>query len=183
MLATCFSLCLLGMILAGCTLGTNPLPPTAEALTSAPDIVFTDAPANTPAALTPQTLPTRTPLDKNPLVTPQQFLTPTTTSGTPLPPGTVLVVPGQEDDRYSVTVGSNQILVLNYNVEVQHGTVAMTLQGPDGIVWQKLFTTTENTSAEIPIKQGGEYVVLINIESLDGGYNLSWGFIRPTATP
>lgn len=171
-------LIVLVLCLAACNLSTDA--PTRTPIPADPQETINAPPgANTPIILTQQAQPSRTPGNNAVLLTPGQFLTPAATIGTPIPPGTILVTKGQEDDRYAVTVGANQILILNYEVEVLRGTVAMTMQGPDGIVWQKLFTASETTSAEIPIQQAGEYEVLISIEQFDGGYSLSWGFRRP----
>ena len=50
----------------------------------------------------------------------------------------------------------------------------MTMQGPDGVVWQKTFTTTENSRAEVTIQQGGTYEILVDINNFDGNYSISW---------
>jgi hypothetical protein len=170
------------LMLAACTLSTDAPTRTPETINPPTLEANPTQAANTPIVLTQQVLPSRTPANNAPLVTPGQFSTPTTTGsvsgGTPLAPGTILVTKGQEDDRYVVPARTDHILILSYDVQVLTGTVAMTMQGADGVVWQKLFTTSEKTDAEIPIRQGGDYEVLINVEQFDGNYSMSWSFRR-----
>ena len=79
------------------------------------------------------------------------------------------------DDRYELQVRDGHTIGVNYNITVTQGSVTMTMQGPDGIVWQKTFTATrENSRAEVTIQQGGTYEILVDINHFDGNYSISW---------
>jgi hypothetical protein len=59
-------------------------------------------------------------------------------------------------------------------VTITSGTINLTLQGPDGVVWQKTLTASETSRVEVPIKLGGTYEILVQIDRFDGNYSVSW---------
>lgn len=103
-------------------------------------------------------IPTAIPLGAS---TPSNALTPTLNAA-------------EADQRYELTVRDNKTIGVNYVVTLITGTVSMTLQGPDGLVWQKTLTVSETSRAEVAITQGGIYEILVQIENFDGNYSVSW---------
>jgi hypothetical protein len=94
--------------------------------------------------------------------------------GTPNNALTSTLNAAEADQHYELTVRDNKTIGVNYIVTLVTGTVSMTLQGPDGVVWQKTLTVSETSRAEVPIKQGGIYEILVQIENFDGNYSVSW---------
>ncbi|MEO8606795.1 MAG: hypothetical protein ABI690_02880 [Chloroflexota bacterium] len=98
--------------------------------------------------------------------------------GTPGLPGSGTVIPTlnptDADQRYEITVKDGKTIGVNYVVTITSGTITMTLQGPDGVVWQKTLTASETSRAEVPIKLGGTYEILVQIDHFDGNYSVSW---------
>ena len=90
--------------------------------------------------------------------------------------GTVIPTlnPTDADQRYEMTVKDGKTIGVNYVVTITSGTISMTLQGPDGVVWQKTLTASETSRAEVPIKLGGTYEILVQIDHFDGNYSVSW---------
>jgi hypothetical protein len=144
-----------------------------------------------PEDVTPQ--PTLTSAQPTLRPTPTTFSLPTTIPSTPLPgvptvipvgatPGTLgngtlipTLNPTDADQRYEVTVKDGKTIILNYVVTMTGGTLDFTLQGPDGVVWQKTLTTTETNRIEVPVKLGGTYELLVQIDHFDGNYSINWG--------
>ena len=54
------------------------------------------------------------------------------------------------------------------------GSVTLTMQGPDGAVWQKTFTASETGRIEVVVKQSGAYDVMAQTDHFEGNYQLSW---------
>jgi hypothetical protein len=90
--------------------------------------------------------------------------------------GTVIPTlnPTDADQRYEMTVKDGKTIGVNYIVTITSGTISMTLQGPDGVVWQKTLTASETSRAEVPIKRGGTYEILVQIDHFDGNYSVNW---------
>jgi hypothetical protein len=82
--------------------------------------------------------------------------------------------PTDADQRYEMTVRDGKTIGVNYEVTFTSGLITMTLQGPDGVVWQKTFTASETSRAEVTIRQGGTYEILVQIDRFDGNYSVSW---------
>jgi hypothetical protein len=160
------------VFLSACNLQMSP------ALT--PTIVVTQA-QDVPPTLTPVPVGSTA----QPTLAPPPLPTPTVGIVTPIPLGvgtpglTGTGVPtlsaALADDRYEIQVRPNATIGVNYTVNVITGSVTFTLQGPDGVLWQKTITATENTRVEVVVQQGGLYEVLVDINNFDGNYSLSWG--------
>lgn len=167
-------LILLVLLLAACNLQQQPVTtPTAQ--TPAEDANPQTVPTLTPQpGALPTLLPTPTQLS---LVTVTQLPLPTTidfgSESTPATPGPRLD-PAQADDHYQIEARAGATVGLNYDVTLERGTVELYLQGPEGLLWQKTFTSSETGRHEITNAAGGTYEVLVNIESFDGNYALSW---------
>ncbi len=158
------------VVLAACNLQqVSPTSTPISVTDQQPDIGSTDIPSQpTPLpllSLTPNAVeqgglpPTAVPLGSTPGVV-----------GTGVP----TLDSAAADDRYELQVRDGRTVGVNYNVTVTQGSVTMTMQGPDGVVWQKTFTTTENSRAEVTIQQGGTYEILVDINNFDGNYSISW---------
>jgi hypothetical protein len=83
--------------------------------------------------------------------------------------------PTDADQRYEVTVRDGKTIILNYVVTMTGGTLDFTLQGPDGVVWQKTLTASETSRIEVPVKLGGMYELLVQIDHFAGNYSIEWG--------
>ncbi|MBZ0300113.1 MAG: hypothetical protein K8J31_10245 [Anaerolineae bacterium] len=161
----------LALLLAACNLQQQPpLSPTADDALTTPQQAATTTPPQAVTAL-PTLRPTPTQLT---LVTVTQPAAPTpldfnTGAGQPTLDAALA------DERYEIQVRSGAAIGVNYEVTIgTHGTVSMTLQGPDGVVWQQAFTASESGRKEVQIEQGGTYEVLVDRENLDGSYSVSW---------
>ncbi len=161
------------ILLAACNLQQEPPAPTSLPPTATQPDAQT-APSPIPAEQTtalPTLLPTPTQLV---LVTATLPDVPTTVdigSGT----GVATLDAAQADERYPIEARDGASLGVNYEVTIgARGTVSMTVQGPDGILWQHTFTASETGRAEVQIEQGGTYEILVFRENLDGSYAVSW---------
>jgi hypothetical protein len=160
------------LLLAACNLQQQPPSLTAES----------------PSESDPQTAPSPVPAGQS---TSQPTLLPTPTQITlvtatlPVVPTTIDIIGGgagaatldasQADERYPIEARSGATLGVNYEVTIgARGVVSMTVQGPDGLLWQKTFTTSETGRAEVQIEQGGTYEILVFRQNLDGSYAVSW---------
>lgn len=109
------------------------------------------------------------------LVTATLSAPPTTLNNTGSGSGVPTLDAAQADERYPIEARSGATLGVNYEVTIgARGTVAMTVQGPDGILWQHTFTASETGRAEVRVEQGGTYEILVFRENLDGSYAVSW---------
>ena len=158
-------------LLAACNLqvATEPATPTATQL---PTVEATQAvmPTRTPTNLLPTLLPT--PIQLSPG---QEFTDPlpvTVPAGDDVPAPTVSAA--QADDRYEVTIRAGDTIGLNYEAEITQGSLSLILQGPQGVVWQKTLTASENTRVPITVEIGGDYELLIFRQSFDGSYSFRW---------
>lgn len=168
-----FLMILAGLLLAACNLQAVPPTPTAATMEPpAPLTTATDLPTRTPAvdaAATPTLQPTPT----------QQVFTSVTAdapptvlnAGSPVPGGPTLDA-AQADGVSDVTISGSVDLI--YTVEVTRGTLTFTVQGGPGIIWQQVFTATEDSRATITAPQDGVYQLLINTENFDGSYSFRW---------
>jgi hypothetical protein len=142
------------------------------------------SPTVAPVVDTPPGIASQTPLLQTQptlLPTPTQLVL---TTVTPLPvPTTIDIIGGDTrptldatlaDERYELQARANQTVGINYDVTVTRGTVMMIMQGPDGLIWEKTFTTTEKGREEIAVTQGGTYEILVTRQQLDGNYAVSW---------
>ena len=162
---------LLILLLAACNL--QQAPPTTPTAEGPPEIT---PPTTQPTRITPErpnNLPTLlpTPTQMNLITTAPPGPTPLNfESGTPGPTLDAALA----DDRYELEAGANSTRGINFEVTVTQGAVHMTMQGPDGILWQRTFTNSETGRDEVTITQGGTYEILIDRENFDGNYALSW---------
>jgi hypothetical protein len=124
----------------------------------------------TPTSLPLASQSAATPLPGIPTVIPLGGGTPGTPGGTLIP----TLNPTDADQRYEMTVQDGKTIGVNYVVTITSGTINLTLQGPDGVVWQKTLTASETSRAEVPIKLGGTYEILVQIDRFDGNYSVSW---------
>ncbi len=167
----------LSCVISGCNLQQTPLNPTPT-LQPTPTALnqATDQPTRTPIgnqsiSTTPPSLvappgviaqtPTALPLGVSPNAT---------TNGTIIPTvSTQQVIPST-----SIQVGAGKTVGLSYAVTMTSGSLTLTMQGPDGGVWQKTFTASETGRIEVTIQQAGEYVVMAQTDRFQGNYQLSW---------
>lgn len=162
------------LLLAACNLQQQPPLPTSLPPTQP------DAPEQIPVSVTPQiqttALPTLLPTPTQlVLVTATLSAPPTTINSEGSGEGLPTLDAALSDERYEIEARSGATLGLNYEVTIgSRGVVSMTMQGPDGVVWQKMFTVSETGRAEVEIEQGGTYEVLVDRENLDGSYSVSW---------
>lgn len=168
------NICIL-LLLAACNLQQDDPTPTVG-VTEQPQQEASPQPSLTPLLPPLRPTPTSLPLASLAAATPQPGI-PTAIplgSGTPGNALTPTLDAAEADQRYEMTVRDNKTIGVNYVVTLVTGTVSMTLQGPDGVVWQKTLTTSETSRAEVPIKQGGIYEILVQIDRFDGNYSVSW---------
>jgi hypothetical protein len=162
------------LLLAACNLQQGEPTSTISAteqveISPQPTIAQTPSPTlrATPTSLPLATQAAFTPLPGVPTVlavgssTPNNALTPT-------------LNPTDADQRHELRVRDGQTVGVNYSVTLTGGSISFTMQGPDGVVWQKTLTTSETSRAEVTITQGGTYEILVQIDWLDGNYNVSW---------
>ena len=163
----------LSCVLTACNLQQTPLNPTP---TLQP----------TPTALTQSTeQPTRTPIGQptaqSTLVAPPlpNLITPTALPlGANATPGSGTIIPTvstqQAVQSTTIQVAAGKTVGLTYTVTMTSGSLTLTMQGPDGAVWQKTFTASETNRIEVVVKQGGEYAVMAQTDRFEGHYELSW---------
>lgn len=156
------ALALLAGLLAACNLTTSPRPtPTPRATATPPTPVLTPPP-------TVPGLPTLLP-------TPTQALLPAPTDPALIPaPGLPTVDPSTAAGRYPVTLRPGDTVTLAYDVTITRGTVTFTIQGAQGLVWQRTFNASESGRHEFSSAQGGEFELVVQTQSFDGGYNFRW---------
>ena len=178
-LHTLLALFFISLVLSACNLQQQGDPtPTLEA-TSQPQPEATLQPTQAEALPTLRPTPTSLPLASLAANTPQPGI-PTAIplgAGTAGAPGNALTPtldPALADQTYEITARPNDTIGVNYEVTLITGTVNMTMQGPDGVVWQKTFTLSETSRAEVPVVQAGIYQILVQIENFDGNYAVSW---------
>jgi hypothetical protein len=155
------------LILAGCNLNTQQATPTAVTAPPSETNAPTTVPAITPAVTALATLP------PPPLPT---FNAPPT-----VPPGVTAIGTGLPTvsatgaaSRHELQARANDTVGVNYVVTMTRGTLRLTMQGPDGVVWQKTFTASETGREEVTVQEGGTYEILAEVQNFDGNYSLSW---------
>ncbi|MGQ9888766.1 MAG: hypothetical protein ACUVSX_09790 [Aggregatilineales bacterium] len=161
-------LALLVGLLAACNLTASPRPTPTRRATATPP---------TPALTSPPTVPGLPPL----LPTPTQALLP------PLPqppapadpvlvpgPGLPTVDPSAAAGRYPVTLRPGDTVALIYDIAIARGAVTFTVQGAQGLVWQRTFNASESGRHELFSAQGGEFELVVQTQSFDGSYNFRW---------
>jgi len=170
-----FSLCLI-VLLAACNLQQQGNPTPTVGVT-APPAEASPAPSLTPALPTLRPTPTALPLASLAAVMPPAGAPTVIPLGVGTPGSNALTPtlnPTDADQRYELTVRDGKTIGVNYAVTLETGTVSFTLQGPDGVVWQKTLTASETSRAEVPIQRGGTYEILVQIDRFDGNYSVSW---------
>lgn len=164
-------------LLAACNLQQGDVTPTLNATNRPQDA--SPQPSLTAPLPTLRPTPTSLPVASLAAVTPPPGIptaiplgggTPGTSGGTLIP----TLNPTDADQRYEMTVKDGKTIGVNYVVTITSGTISMTLQGPDGVVWQKTLTASETSRAEVPIKLGGTYEILVQIDHFDGNYSVTW---------
>lgn len=78
------------------------------------------------------------------------------------------------DQRYELQARPGKTIGVNYAITLIRGSVKLTLQGAEGVLWQQTFTASETGRAEVTVQQGGIYEILAQIENFDGNYALGW---------
>jgi hypothetical protein len=165
---------IISLLLSACNL--QQIDPTPRVSITVQPQQATSTPALNPLLPTLRPTPTSLPLASLSATTPLPGIpTPIPLgNGTPSNALTPTLNAAEADQRYEMTVPNNKTIGVNYEVTLITGTVNMTLQGPDGVVWQKTLTTSETSRAEVPIQQGGVYEILVQIEQFDGNYSINW---------
>lgn len=160
------ALALLAGLLAACNLTTSPRPtPTPRATATPPTPVLTPPP-------TVPGLPTLLPTPTQALPPP---LLPAPTDPALIPgPGLPTVDPSTAAGRYPVTLRPGDTVTLAYDVTIARGTVTFTIQGAQGLVWQRTFNASETGRHAFSSAQGGEFELVVQTQSFDGGYNFRW---------
>jgi hypothetical protein len=157
--------------LAACNLqqaGVTPTPGvTAQPQDASPEPTSADAQPTLRPTPTTLLLVSATPQPGIPTVIPLG-------GGTPNGTAIATLNPAEADQRYEIVARDGQTVGVNYVVTITGGTLNFTMQGPDGVVWQKTLTTSETSRAEVRIKTGGTYEVLVQIDRFDGNYSVSW---------
>lgn len=162
------------LVLAACNLQQGDPTPTTSSTQQPQQDDDTQPTPSQPSLATLRPTPTSLPL-----VTQATSAQPGIPTAVPLgsTPGNALTPtlnPAEADQRYELQARAGQTVGVNYVVTITSGTIHFTMQGPDGVVWQKTLTTSETSRAEVPVTQGGTYEILVQIERFDGNYSVSW---------
>jgi hypothetical protein len=167
---------LLGLLclLTACNLQQNPvevtptLQPTPTAL-SQPTAQPTRTPIGQPTAQ-PNVNTPALPIIQTPTALQLGGITPNPSGGTVIP-----TVSTQEAVKSTtIQAAAGKMVGLNYAVTQTAGSLTLTMQGPDGVVWQKTFTASETGRIEVTIQQAGAYDVMAHTDRFGGHYELSW---------
>ena len=163
---------LVAVLLAACNLQQSIATPTLNATSQPPQATATSAQILPTLRPTPTSLP----LASRAAVTPLPGIPTVIPLGGGTPGGTLIPTlnPTDADQRYEMTVKDGKTIGVNYVVTITSGTISMMLQGPDGVVWQKTLTASETSRAEVPIKLGGTYEILVQIDHFEGNYSVTW---------
>jgi hypothetical protein len=160
-------LALLAAVLAACNLSTSPRATATPRPTSTPPTPVLSPPPTLPGQ--PTLLPTPT----QALLPPPLLPAPTEPVRIPAP-GLPTIDPATAAGRYPASVRAGGTLALAYDVTITRGSLTFTIQGAEGLVWQRTFNATESGRHEFVSAQGGEYELLVQTQSFDGGYNFRW---------
>jgi len=92
--------------------------------------------------------------------------------------------PGHKEARYRLFSGlerasfraqAGETIGLDYDVDVEKGTLAMTLIDPDGdALWARTFEEDVEDSVRIDVPQDGRFRLRIEGESTGGGFKIAW---------
>lgn len=164
----------MSLMITACNLQQTPLNPTPTLVptptaldqpTEQPTRTLINQPTSQPSLVAPplptfQT-PTAVPLGSNPIAT----------------TGTIIPTVSTQEAVKSTTIqlAAGKTIGLNYVVTMTSGSVTLTMQGPDGVVWQKTFTASETGRIEVTVQQAGDYDVMAHTDRFAGNYQLSWG--------
>lgn len=159
----------LASALAACNLQTQPETPNLGPLATNTVLAPVTNPPAQQATSGPPTLPPP-PLSTFASPTPLQLTTTVSPGVLPLP----TVNAAQAKQRYELQASAGKTVGVNYAIVVTLGSVTVTLQGAEGVLWQKTFTTSETGRTEVVIPQGGTYEILATSDRLEGSYDLSW---------
>lgn len=151
-------------LLSACNLSTSPRPtPTLRPTATPPTPVLTPPPT-VPDLPTPLSTPTSIPL-LPPLLTLPAFV--------PVP-DLPTVDPAAAAGRFPVTLRPGETVALFYDITVVRGAVTFTVQGAQGLVWQRTFNASEAGRYELTSAQGGMFELLVQTQNFDGSYNFRW---------
>ena len=77
--------------------------------------------------------------------------------------------------RGSFDAKAGEMIVLEYAVEVQEGTLALSLNDPDGeALWSATFEERRTDEVRVEATQDGRYGVVIEGESTRGSFEVAW---------
>lgn len=162
------------LLSSACNLQQTPLNPTPTL--QATPTAFTAA--TEPPTRTPQNETTAQPTLVMPPMPTSQTPTAFPSAGNPVM-GAATVIPTVSTQEAvkstTIQVNAGKTISLNYAITMTSGSVTLTMQGPDGVVWQKTFTTSETGRIDVTVQQGGAYDVMAHTERFAGSYQLSWG--------
>ncbi len=157
-------------------------------LQMATPLVPTAPPSDTPPPLAEQATRTEAAPVPTLLPTPGQFIPGQPVQPLPPPPLPVTVVPGSSgdysteptldaaiaDERYTVEVRSGAAQAITYELTIIRGSLALQVQGPDGVVWRRALSASETASSSFTVQQGGVYELLVFRQNFDGSYAFRW---------
>ena len=70
---------------------------------------------------------------------------------------------------------AGETIGLDYDVDVEKGTLAMTLIDPDGdTLWARTFEEDVEDSVQIEVPEGGRFRLRIEGESTGGAFKIAW---------
>jgi uncharacterized lipoprotein len=171
-LITRYGLLIMIILLAACNLQQSE--PTATISATQQSESTPQPTIQQPAQPTLRPTPTSLPLASLSAVTPPPGAVTTIPLGGTANNLTPTLNPTDADQRHELQVRDGDTIGVNYAVTLITGTVSFTLQGPDGVVWQKTLTISETSRAEVTVTQGGKYEILVQLDRFDGNYNVSW---------
>jgi len=92
--------------------------------------------------------------------------------------------PGHKDVRYKLFSGlertsfraqAGETIELDYDLEVERGTLAVSLVDPDGEdLWARTFEEEAQDVVRVEAQQGGRFRLNIEGESTRGGFEITW---------
>jgi hypothetical protein len=78
-------------------------------------------------------------------------------------------------ERASFRARSSESVELDYEVEVEEGTLTLTLTGPDGTtLWEETFEEDAADVLRLNASQSGRYQLRIEGDSTRGAFDVSW---------
>lgn len=80
---------------------------------------------------------------------------------------------GTKSDTFQADAG--QTLVLDYEVQVEKGTLYVVLENPDDeVVWKMSLQEDNAGTPQISLEQDGRYTLRLRGEDTGGGWDLTW---------